>query len=261
MLRSLWIAKTGLEAQQTQMDVISNNLANVNTTGFKRDRAVFQDLLYQNQRQAGALSSQQTQYPSGLQIGTGVNVQATEKLHLQGNLQQTGNRFDLAINGNGFFQIELPDGRTAYTRDGSFQLDSQGQLVTAQGYRVSPGLTFPADTRTVTVGEDGTVTITQGDNAQPVQVGNLQLATFVNPTGLESQGQNLYIETAASGAPQQATPGINGAGGLKQGMLETSNVNIVEEMVNMITAQRAYETNSKAVKAADQMLQYVNNNL
>lgn len=261
MLRSLWIAKTGLEAQQTQMDVISNNLANVNTTGFKRDRAVFQDLLYQNQRQAGALSSQQTQYPSGLQIGTGVNVQATEKLHLQGNLQQTGNRFDLAVNGNGFFQIELPDGRTAYTRDGSFQLDSQGQLVTAQGYRVSPGLTFPADTRTVTVGDDGTVTITQGDNAQPVQVGNLQLATFVNPTGLESQGQNLYIETAASGAPQQATPGINGAGSLKQGMLETSNVNIVEEMVNMITAQRAYETNSKAVKAADQMLQYVNNNL
>lgn len=255
MIRSLWIAKTGLEAQQTQMDVISNNLANVSTTGFKRSRAVFEDLLYQNLRQPGAQSSQQTQIPSGLQIGTGVRPIATERIHTQGNLQQTGNQFDLAIQGNGFFQILLPDGSTAYTRDGSFQSDSQGQLVTSSGYVVQPAITLPANVTSVTVGLDGVVTVTQSGVAAPVQVGSIQLATFINPAGLESMGQNLYLETASSGAPGTNVPGTNGTGSISQGYVETSNVNVVEELVNMIQTQRAYEINSKAITASDQMLQ------
>lgn len=261
MIRSLWIAKTGLDAQQHQMDVISNNLANVNTTGFKRARAVFEDLLYQNVRQAGSQSSQQTMLPSGLQMGTGVRTVATEKIHTQGNLTQTGNSLDLAINGNGFFQVLMPDGTLAYSRDGSFQIDSQGQLVTASGYPVQPAITLPANVLTVSVGTDGTVSVTQPGTAAPVQVGSLQLATFVNPAGLQSIGDNLYQETAASGAPATNQPGTNGTGVINQGYLETSNVNVVEEMVNMITTQRAYEINSKVVHTADQMLQYVNNNL
>lgn len=261
MIRSLWIAKTGLDAQQHQMDVISNNLANVNTTGFKRARAVFEDLLYQNVRQAGSQSSQQTMLPSGLQMGTGVRTVATEKIHTQGNLTQTGNSLDLAINGNGFFQVLMPDGTLAYSRDGSFQIDSQGQLVTASGYPVQPAITLPANVLSVSVGTDGTVSVTQPGTAAPVQVGSLQLATFVNPAGLQSIGDNLYQETGASGAPATNQPGINGTGVINQGYLETSNVNVVEEMVNMITTQRAYEINSKAVRTADQMLQYVNNNL
>lgn len=255
MIRSLWIAKTGLEAQQTQMDVISNNLANVSTTGFKRSRAVFEDLLYQNLRQPGAQSSQQTQIPSGLQIGTGVRPIATERIHTQGNLQQTGNQFDLAIQGNGFFQILLPDGNTAYTRDGSFQSDSQGQLVTASGYVVQPAITLPANVTSVTVGLDGVVSVTQSGVAAPVQVGSIQLATFINPAGLESMGQNLYLETASSGAPGTNVPGTNGTGSISQGYVETSNVNVVEELVNMIQTQRAYEINSKAITTSDQMLQ------
>ncbi|MEW6611504.1 MAG: flagellar basal-body rod protein FlgG [Pseudomonadota bacterium] len=261
MIRSLWIAKTGLDAQQHQMDVISNNLANVNTTGFKRARAVFEDLLYQNVRQAGSQSSQQTMLPSGLQMGTGVRTVATEKIHTQGNLTQTGNSLDLAINGNGFFQVLMPDGTLAYSRDGSFQIDSQGQLVTASGYPVQPAITLPANVLSVSVGTDGTVSVTQPGTAAPVQVGSLQLATFVNPAGLQSIGDNLYQETGASGAPATNQPGTNGTGVINQGYLETSNVNVVEEMVNMITTQRAYEINSKAVRTADQMLQYVNNNL
>lgn len=261
MIRSLWIAKTGLDAQQHQMDVISNNLANVNTTGFKRARAVFEDLLYQNVRQAGSQSSQQTMLPSGLQMGTGVRTVATEKIHTQGNLTQTGNSLDLAINGNGFFQVLMPDGTLAYSRDGSFQIDSQGQLVTASGYPVQPAITLPANVLSVSVGTDGTVSVTQPGTAAPVQVGSLQLATFVNPAGLQSIGDNLYQETGASGAPSTNQPGTNGTGVINQGYLETSNVNVVEEMVNMITTQRAYEINSKAVRTADQMLQYVNNNL
>lgn len=261
MIRSLWIAKTGLDAQQQQMDVISNNLANVNTTGFKRARAVFEDLLYQNVRQAGAQSSQQTQLPSGLQMGTGVRTVATEKIHTQGNLTQTGNSMDLAINGNGFFQVLRPDGTMGYTRDGSFQIDNQGQLVTASGYAVQPGITIPPNVTSITVGTDGTVSATQAGTATPIQIGNLQMATFVNPAGLQAIGDNLFIETGASGTPNTGNPGSNGLGVINQGFLETSNVNIVEEMVNMITTQRAYEINSKAVKAADEMLQYVNNNL
>jgi flagellar basal-body rod protein FlgG len=255
MIRSLWIAKTGLDAQQTQLDVISNNLANVGTAGFKRSRAVFEDLLYQTLRQPGAQSSQQTQLPTGLTLGTGVRPVATERIFTQGNLQQTGNNLDVAVNGQGFFQVQLPDGTTAYTRDGSFHLDAQGQLVTSSGYALQPAITIPSNALTITVARDGTVTVTQPGQATPTQVGALQLANFINAAGLQSQGENLYVETAASGTPTTNTPGTNGLGTLSQGYVETSNVNVVEELVNMIQTQRAYEINSKAVQTSDQMLQ------
>lgn len=255
MMRSLWISKTGLDAQQTQMDVVANNLANVSTNGFKRSRAIFEDLLYQTLRQPGAQSSQQTQIPSGLQIGTGVRPIATERIHTQGNLQQTGNRLDIAIEGPGFFQVLLPDGNTAYTRDGSFQTDNQGQVVTASGFVVQPAMTIPSNAITVTIGRDGVVTVTQPGTSAPVQIGSIQLATFINPTGLQSLGENLYVETASSGTPSTSVPGTNGAGMLSQGYVETSNVNVVEELVNMIQTQRAYEINSKAITVSDQMLQ------
>lgn len=254
MIRSLWIAKTGLEAQQTSMDVISNNLANVSTTGFKRARAVFEDLLYQTIRQPGAQSSEQTQLPSGLQLGTGVKPVATERIFTQGNLQQTGNAKDVAIQGNGFFQVLMPDGTTSYTRDGSFQMDSNGQLVTASGYTVQPAITIPADAQTLTIASDGVVSVTQAGSSASVTVGTLQLATFINPAGLQSLGENLYAETASSGSPSTNTPGSNGAGTLNQSYVETSNVNVVEEMVNMIQTQRAYEINSKAIQTSDEML-------
>ncbi|RZI42100.1 flagellar basal-body rod protein FlgG [Herbaspirillum sp. HC18] len=255
MIRSLWISKTGLDAQQTQMDVISHNLANVNTAGFKRSRAVFEDLLYQTLRQPGAQSSQQTQLPTGLQLGTGVRPVATEKIFTQGNLQQTNNEKDIAIQGAGFFQVLMPDGTAGYTRDGSFSIDSQGQIVTASGYVVQPAVTIPANATTVSVGRDGTVSVTQPGVTAPVQVGTLQLATFINPAGLEARGENLYFETSASGSPSTNTPGSNGAGSLAQGYIETSNVNVVEELVSMIQTQRAYEINSKAIQTSDQMLQ------
>lgn len=255
MIRSLWIAKTGLDAQQTQLDVISNNLANVGTAGFKRSRAVFEDLLYQTLRQPGAQSSQQTQLPTGLTVGTGVKPVATEKIFTQGNLQQTGNNLDVAINGAGFFQVQLPDGTTAYTRDGSFHLDAQGQLVTSSGYPLQPAITIPANALTITIARDGTVTVAQPGQATPTQVGALQLANFINAAGLQSQGENLYVESAASGTPTTNTAGTNGLGTLSQGYVETSNVNVVEELVNMIQTQRAYEINSKAVQTSDQMLQ------
>ncbi len=255
MIRSLWIAKTGLDAQQTKMDVVANNLANVGTSGFKRSRAVFEDLLYQTLRQPGAQSSQQTQLPSGLQIGTGVRPVATERLHTQGNLQLTGNDKDLAIQGEGFFQILLPDGSTAYTRDGSFQMDDQGQLVTSSGYTVQPTITIPSDAQSLTVARDGTVSITQAGSTQVTQIGSIQVATFVNSAGLESRGENLYVETDASGTANTNTPGTNGAGYLVQTYVETSNVNVAEELVNMIETQRAFEINSRAITTADQMLQ------
>jgi len=255
MIRSLWISKTGLDAQQTQMDVIANNLANVSTNGFKRSRAVFEDLLYQNIRQPGAQSSQQTELPSGLQLGTGVRPVATERNFTQGNLQQTENSKDIAIQGAGFFQILLPDGTTAYTRDGSFQVDSQGQLVTASGFPLQPSITIPADATSMTVGRDGIVSVTQAGSATATQVGSIQLATFINPAGLMAKGENLYVETTASGNPSTSTPGTNSAGILSQGYVETSNVNVVEELVNMIQTQRAYEINSKAITTSDQMLQ------
>ena len=254
MIRSLWISKTGLDAQQTQLDVISNNLANTSTNGFKRSRAVFEDLMYQTIRQPGAQSSQQTQLPSGLQIGTGVRPVATERIHTQGNVNQTDNDKDIAIQGAGFFQVLMPDGTTQYTRDGSFQTDSQGQLVTSSGYTVQPPITIPANATKLTVGRDGTVSINQAGSTATTQIGTLQIATFINPAGLESKGENLYAETAASGTPAPNTPGTNGAGALWQGYVETSNVNVVEEMVNMIQTQRAYEINSKAITTSDQML-------
>jgi flagellar basal-body rod protein FlgG len=255
MIRSLWISKTGLDAQQTQMDVIANNLANVSTAGFKRSRAVFEDLLYQNLRQPGGQTSQQTNLPSGLQLGTGVRPVATERIHTQGNIQETGNAKDVAINGQGFFQVLLPDGTTAYTRDGSFQTDNNGQLVTASGYVIQPAITVPANTLSVTVGRDGTVSVTTPGSTATTQIGTLQLATFINPAGLESKGENLYVETTASGTASTNTPGTNGSGVLTQGYIETSNVNVVEELVNMIQTQRAYEINSKAITTSDQMLQ------
>ena len=254
MIRSLWVSKTGLDAQQTQLDVISNNLANVSTAGYKRSRAVFEDLLYQTVRQPGAQSTQQTQLPTGLQLGTGVRPVATERLFSQGNLQNTANPLDVAINGQGFFQVSLPDGTTAYTRDGSFHLDSQGQIVTSSGYTLSPAITIPANAQTITIGRDGIVSVTQPGQAAPTQVGSIQLATFINASGLQARGENLYVETASSGTPTTNTPGSNGAGVVQQSYIETSNVNVVEELVNMIQTQRAYELNSKAVQTADQML-------
>lgn len=256
MIRSLWIARTGLDAQQTNMDVIANNLANVSTNGFKKARAVFEDLLYQTVRQPGAQSSQQTQVSNGLQLGVGVRPISTARIFTQGSLQQTGNAFDVAINGNGFFQIQMPDGTTGYTRDGSFQLDNQGQVVTASGYVVLPGLTVPQNALSVTIARDGTVSVTQPATPTPTttQIGNLQLATFVNPGGLQSIGENMFYETASSGAATPNTPGLNGAGVLNQNMVETSNVNVAEELVTMIQTQRAYELNSKVISTSDAML-------
>ncbi|HMM54932.1 MAG TPA: flagellar basal-body rod protein FlgG [Candidatus Desulfobacillus sp.] len=254
MIRSLWIAKTGLDAQQTQLDVTTNNLANVSTNGFKRARAVFEDLLYQTLRQPGASSSAQTEIPSGLQIGTGVRPIATERIFTQGNITQTGNSLDVAIQGEGFFQIQLPDGTLAYTRDGAFQKDSQGQIVTANGYPLSPAITIPSNATSITIGTDGVVTVLQSGSSTPVQIGQIQLASFVNNGGLQSMGQNLYLETASSGTATPNTPGSNGVGLLNQNYVETSNVNVVEELVNMIVTQRAYEINSRAIQTSDQML-------
>jgi flagellar basal-body rod protein FlgG len=254
MIRSLWISKTGLDAQQTQMDVIANNLANVSTNGFKKSRAVFEDLLYQNIRQPGSQSSQQTQLPSGLQLGTGVRPVATQRVFSQGNLQATGNEKDVAIQGAGFFQILLPDGSTAYTRDGAFQVDSQGQLVTSSGYPVQPAVTIPSGTQSFTIGRDGTISLIGADGTASTG-GNMQLTTFINPAGLQAKGENLYVETSASGTPTTNAPGANGAGTLSAGFVETSNVNVVEELVSMIQTQRAYEINSKAITTSDQMLQ------
>ncbi|HCU85005.1 MULTISPECIES: flagellar basal-body rod protein FlgG [unclassified Methylophilus] len=255
MIRSLWISKTGLDAQQMQMDVISNNLANVSTSGFKKSRAVFEDLLYQNIRQVGSQSSQQSQLPSGLQLGTGVKPVATERIFTQGNLQQTSNDKDVAIQGQGFFQILMPDGTTAYTRDGSFQVDSQGQLVTASGFPVQPAITIPANAQSLSIGRDGVVSITTPNSTATTQIGQIQLATFINPAGMQAKGENLFVETTASGNANTNTPGTNGAGLLSQGYVETSNVNVVEELVSMIQTQRAYEINSKAITTSDQMLQ------
>ena len=261
MNSALWIAKTGLDAQQTRMSVISNNLANVSTTGFKRGRAVFEDLLYQNVRQAGAQSSQNSTLPSGLMLGTGVRTVATEKMFTQGNLLQTGNSLDLALSGRGFFQIQRSDGSTAYTRDGSFQVDSQGQMVTSSGYVLEPGITIPANTQSITIGSDGVVSVLVSGNTAPTQVGSLQIADFINPTGLQAIGENLFMETAASGSPQTGTPGLTGLATLVQGSVESSNVNVVEEMVNMIETQRAYEMNSKAISTSAEMLRFLNSNV
>lgn len=254
MIRSLWTAKTGLESQQVQMDVIANNLANVSTNGFKRSRAVFEDLLYQNLRQPGAQSTVQDNLPSGMQIGSGVRPVATERLHTQGGLENTENSRDLAINGKGFFQVLRPDGTTAFTRDGSFQVNQNGQMVTASGYPVEPAIFIPENALSVSISQDGIVSVTQPGTTESNEVGQMLLSTFTNPAGLESIGENLYLETDASGPRNDSVPGLNGAGRLYQGYVETSNVNVVEEMVSMIQTQRAYEINSKAVQTSDEML-------
>ncbi len=255
MIRSLYIAKTGMEAQQTQLDTISQNLANVSTNGYKRSHAIFEDLMYQNLRQSGANTTEQTQLPTGLQVGLGVRPVATARIYSQGNLQQTTNNLDIAIKGNGFFQIQQPDGTTAYTRDGSFQLSSTGQIVNNNGYTLLPGITIPTNAQSITVGTDGTVSVTLPGTPAPQTVGQLQLASFINPAGLDPKGQNLFTETASSGTPNSGTPTADGLGMLQQGYVETSNVNVVEELVAMIQTQRAYEMNSKAIQTSDQMLQ------
>jgi flagellar basal-body rod protein FlgG len=244
-----------MEAQQLQLDSISNNLANVATNGYKRSHATFEDLIYQNLRQSGAASSDQTQLPTGLQVGLGVTPVATARDFTQGSLQQSGNPLDVAIQGNGFLQVSMPDGTTAYTRDGSLKLDAQGRLVTNNGYEIQPGITIPAQAQTVTIAADGTVTATLPGQATPASLGQIQLATFPNVGGLDPKGENLYAETAASGNPTTGAPNSNGLGKLQQGFVETSNVNVVEELVSMISTQRAYELNSKAIQTSDQMLQ------
>ncbi len=261
MYPALWIAKTGLDAQQTNMSVIANNLANVNTTGFKRDRAVFNDLIYQNLRQVGAQSSENTELPSGLMLGTGVKVVATQKEHSQGNIVQSGNSLDVAIQGKGYFQVLHPDGNIVYTRDGSFSLTADGVLVTPNGYELQPAMTVPTDATSLTIGSDGVVSVLQSGDSSPTQIGQIELAYFVNPQGLEPIGDNLYRETNASGGVNTAIPGNDSTGTLIQGALESSNVNVVEELVNMIETQRAYEMNSKAISTTDEMLSYVNQQL
>ena len=257
---SMWVAKTGLDAQQTRMNVISNNLANVNTTGFKRDRAVFEDMLYQNVKQAGGQTDANSQAPTGMMLGTGVRIVATEKLHTQGNMVTTQSPLDLAISGDGYFQIAKGDGSLAYTRDGGFKISATGQLVTSSGALLQPAITIPNTASSVTIGRDGTVSIELTTGGAQV-LGQIQIARFVNPSGLQSLGQNLMKDTPASGAPQVLAPGVGGAGSLMQGSLEASNVNVVEEMVNMIETQRAYEINSKAISAVDGMLRFLNNNM
>lgn len=259
--RALWVAKTGLDAQQTRMAVISNNLANVNTTGFKKSRPIFEDLVYQNIRQVGSQTTQNTQLPTGLQLGTGVRTVATEKLHTQGNIQQTENSLDVAINGRGYIQILMPNGSINYTRDGSFKLDSTGQVVTSGGLTLEPNITIPQDALSISIGRDGSVNVTQPGNAAANNVGQIQLADFVNPTGLEPVGENLFRESVSSGPPIIGTPGENELGIVMQGALETSNVNVVEELVNMIETQRAYEMNSKAISTTDEMLSFVTQQL
>lgn len=261
MLPALWVSKTGLSAQDMNLTTISNNLANVSTTGFKRDRAEFQDLLYQIRRQPGAQSSQDSQLPTGLQLGTGVRIVGTSKMFTEGSLQTTEQPLDMAINGRGFFQILQPDGTVSYTRDGSFHLDSNGQLVTSQGYSLEPAIVLPAEVQTFTVGEDGTVSVTVSGDPTPQVIGNIQTADFVNPAGLQAIGNNLFLETGSSGAPQVGTPGLTGLGTVLQNTLENSNVSVVEELVNMITTQRAYEMNSKVISTADQMLSFITQNL
>ncbi len=261
MMNALWVSKTGLSAQDTQLATVSHNLANVSTVGFKRDRVIFEDLLYQIRRQPGAQSSENNQLPSGLQIGTGVRIVGTQKEFTEGSLQVTGNSLDVAINGRGFLEVLLPDGTTAYTRNGEFHLSRDGELVNADGLVIQPAITIPEGTRTVTVGKDGVVSVVMAGDTQAQQIGSLTLTDFINPAGLEAIGGNLFLETTASGSPTNGTPGLDGLGTLEQGSLENSNVDVVEELVNMITTQRAYEMNAKVISTSDQMLQFISQNL
>ncbi len=259
MIRSLWTAASGMQAQSTNIDVIANNLANVNTTGFKRSRAEFQDLLYETMRPPGITSAAGNQEPSGIQIGHGTRTAATQKLFVDGDFQHTENELDMAIEGEGFFQITQPSGTVAYTRAGNFKLDSEGRIVTTDGMLLEPQISIPTDALSVTIATDGTVSVLQPGQTAPSDVGNIQLARFVNPAGLEAIGRNLFLETNSSGTATTGTPGLEGFGTVAQGYVELSNVSVVDEMVNMITAQRAYEINSKAIQSADEMLQTANN--
>jgi len=258
---ALWVAKTGLDAQQTRLQVVSNNLANASTTGFKKDRAVFEDLLYQNVRQPGAQSTQDSTLPSGLMLGTGVRVAGTQKMHLQGNFVQTGNSLDMAVQGNGFFQVLRPDGNLAYTRNGQFQVNEEGQVVTNDGYQLQPSIVIPQNAISVTIGSDGTVSALEPGNTAPTNLGSIETAQFVNPAGLMPIGENQFKETQSSGAPTTGIPGLDGRGSLLQGSLESSNVNTVEELVNLIETQRAFEMNSKSISTADQMMSFFTNNV
>jgi flagellar basal-body rod protein FlgG len=259
MLRSLFIAATGMEAQKLNIDVIANNLANVNTVGFKKSRSDFQELFYQDLKTPGAISAEGSEIPSGIQIGLGVRPVAVQKLFLQGDFANTGNSLDLVIEGDGFFQIMMPDGTVAYTRAGAFKLDSEGRIVNSDGYPLEPNITIPTDTLSITAGSDGKITVLQAGSPTPSEIGQIELARFINPGGLKATGRNLYTPTAASGDPLLGTPGTEGFGTINQGFVELSNVNIVEEMVNMIVSQRAYEVNSKAIQTSDEMLQITNN--
>lgn len=258
MIRALWTAASGMQAQQKNIDVVANNLANVNTTGFKRSRADFQDLIYQNLKTTGAPSTNTTQVPTGIQIGLGTRLAAVTKLFTPGDFTQTGNELDIAIEGDGFFQIQQPDGSTAYSRAGAFKKDSTGRVVTSDGYPLLPEIVIPSNATKINIGNDGTVSVMQAGQSTPTSIGNIQLAAFSNPSGLSSLGKNLYMPSDSSGAATAATPGQNGLGTIAQGSLEMSNVNVAEEMVNMIVGQRAYEINSKAVQASDEMLQTAN---
>ncbi len=261
MNAALFVGKTGLSAQETALQVISNNLANVNTDGFKKDRAVFEDLLYQIQRQPGAQSSESTELPSGFQLGSGVRTVGTQKLFTQGTLQITEQNLDVAIEGKGFFQISMPDGSTSYSRNGQFQVNSNGEVVTAEGFLLEPSITVPSDATSLAISVDGVVSVTQASTATSTQIGTIQLADFVNPSGLQAMGSNLFKETTSSGTPTTGNPGDAGVGTTIQGALENSNVNSVEELVDMITVQRAFEMNSKVISTADQMLSFVTQQL
>ena len=258
---ALHVARTGLDAQNMRMQVIANNLANVNTTGFKRDRASFETLAYQAMTAPGAASSESTKYATGTNLGTGVQINGTAKIDTQGSMQTTGNALDLAVEGPGYFQIQMPDGRTGYTRDGNFNLSSDGTIVTSDGFQLQPQIQIPEGAQNITIGADGTVSVTVAGQTEASQVGKIEIARFINPAGLQSGGNNILTETAASGQPQVGAGGVDGRGNIRQGSLEASNVNIVEELVDMIETQRAYEVNSKMISSTDQMLQYVNQNI
>ncbi len=258
MIRTFWVAATGMSSQQLNLDVIANNLANVNTVGFKKSRADFEELLYQEERIPGAASSPETQIPTGLHVGLGVRPVATQKIFTEGNMEQTANALDIAIEGDGFFKILLPNGEFGYTRNGSFKLDRDGRMVTPSGNPMDPEITIPEDTRSITISSDGIVSVTQGDSDVPTEIGNLELAKFINPGGMRPIGRNMYVATEASGDEITGVPGSDGLGSVSQGFLEMSNVNVVEEMVNMIISQRAYEMNSKAIQTADEMIQTAN---
>jgi flagellar basal-body rod protein FlgG len=259
MVRSLYTAATGMMAQQMQIDVVSNNISNVNTIGYKKQRAEFADLFYQTMEYAGTSTSNTTQSPTGISVGLGVRPTAVTKIFSQGNFKETGNNLDVAIQGDGFFQVQLPDGRIGYTRDGAFKLDSEGNIVTSDGYKLVPNITIPADTVQISIGTDGTVSVLEAGQTQMQQIGQIQIAKFINPAGLHSLGSNLYIDTTASGDPIVSTPGLDGTGELRQGFVEMSNVQLVEEMTDLITGQRAYDAASKAIVTSDEMLQTVNN--